>query len=147
MNTSNMLLHLSSWGKGVLRKLQKPKNKKKNTWETHRWKIVKGDLVEVIEGFSVGQRGKVKAVLRESNRIIVEGVNMVSFSGWICFICSRLTRCLCFLLQRKRFIRPKMPGEYGKTVTIPYSLHYSNVQLVDPVQKYVILHYCLPSIR
>ena len=41
-----------------------------------RWNIVKGDLIEVIQGPQVGRRGKVAAVLRQKNRVIVEDVNM-----------------------------------------------------------------------
>ena len=40
--------------------------------------IKKGDTVVVIAGNSKGQEGKVLEVVRESERAIVEGVNMVS---------------------------------------------------------------------
>jgi transcription antitermination factor NusG len=57
----------------------KPIQKKKPEAPTsNRWKIVRGDLVEVINGPQSGQRGKVKDVLRKMNRIVVDGVNMVS---------------------------------------------------------------------
>ena len=48
--------------------------------EPQRWNIVRGDKVEVISGPQKGQNGKILAVLRDSCRVIVEGVNMVSFS-------------------------------------------------------------------
>ena len=41
-------------------------------------KIKTGDLVKVIAGDSKGQEGKVLSVDRKSDRILVEGVNMVS---------------------------------------------------------------------
>lgn len=41
------------------------------------WKIVKGDMVEVITGAYKGKQGKVLRVQRERNGLIVEGVNLV----------------------------------------------------------------------
>ncbi len=41
-------------------------------------KIRKGDTVKVISGDAKGQEGKVISVDRESLRVLVEGVNMVS---------------------------------------------------------------------
>ncbi len=41
-------------------------------------KIKAGDTVRVIAGDHKGQEGKVQQVLREKNKAIVEGVNMVS---------------------------------------------------------------------
>lgn len=41
-------------------------------------KIKKGDTVRVIAGNSKGQEGKVLSVRKESDRVLVEGVNMVS---------------------------------------------------------------------
>ena len=45
--------------------------------DPRRWNIVRGDLVEVIQGHSLGQKGKVLSVIRDSARIVVDGVNMV----------------------------------------------------------------------
>jgi transcription antitermination factor NusG len=73
----NTILNLTRWGRQLNRKLLRPKFAPKNVWETNRWNIVRGDLVEVINGPCTGQRGKVMAVLRKDNRIIVDGVNMV----------------------------------------------------------------------
>lgn len=42
-----------------------------------RWRILRGDFVEVISGHHTGQRGRVIEVVRASNRVVVEGVNMV----------------------------------------------------------------------
>ena len=41
-------------------------------------KIKTGDTVKVVAGDSKGQEGKIVKVLREANKAIVEGVNMVS---------------------------------------------------------------------
>jgi large subunit ribosomal protein L24 len=40
-------------------------------------RILKGDLVVVLSGDDSGKKGKVKRVLREENRVVVEGVNLV----------------------------------------------------------------------
>jgi hypothetical protein len=78
----NTTLLLSKWGRRLGRQLMKPIQKKKPEAPTsNRWKIVRGDLVEVINGPQSGQRGKVKDVLRKMNRIVVDGVNMVSMYG------------------------------------------------------------------
>ncbi|KAK8795629.1 hypothetical protein WA158_000286 [Blastocystis sp. Blastoise] len=39
------------------------------------WKILRGDLVEVIQGEEQGKQGKVLKVIRADNRVIVESVN------------------------------------------------------------------------
>lgn len=46
--------------------------------ETNHWNILRGDLVQVIQGPQAGQQGKVLKVIRPKNRVIVDGVNMVS---------------------------------------------------------------------
>jgi large subunit ribosomal protein L24 len=84
-------------------------------------KIKKGDLVQVISGGSKerggdkGKQGHVLAVLRESDRVIVEGVNIV----------TKHTRA--------------GQGERGETtggiVTQEAPIHVSNVALVDPSTK------------
>jgi len=40
--------------------------------------IKKGDIVIVNSGNDKGKKGKVRAILRDKNRAIVEGVNMIS---------------------------------------------------------------------
>ena len=52
-----------------------PKIKTKDLLKS--WKIVKGDMVEVISGAYKGKQGKVLRVQRERNGLIVEGVNLV----------------------------------------------------------------------
>lgn len=43
-----------------------------------RWRILRGDLVEVISGPETGKRGNVLEVVRASNRVVVEGVGFVT---------------------------------------------------------------------
>lgn len=42
-----------------------------------KFKIKRGDEVVVISGSHKGQRGKVLQVLRDKQRVIIEGVNMI----------------------------------------------------------------------
>ena len=71
-------------------------------------KIKKGDQVVVLTGRDKGQKGEVLKVLREENRVIVQGVNM-----------------------RKKHRKPtqQQPGGIDE---VEASLHVSNVSLVDP---------------
>jgi large subunit ribosomal protein L24 len=45
-----------------------------------KWRIFKGDLVQVIYGKDVGKQGKVKRVDRKRNFVWVEGLNLVKKS-------------------------------------------------------------------
>eukprot|EP01036_Dinobryon_divergens_P036123 gene36123-46964_t len=105
----NSILYLSKWGRDLAKTLIKPRQKYKPVVITNRWNIVRGDLVQVIQGPQTGQKGKVLAVIREKNRVIIENVNM-----------------------RNRYVKPTMDGMPGRKVVKPCSLHYSNIMLVDP---------------
>ncbi|CAM9500327.1 unnamed protein product, partial [Ectocarpus fasciculatus] len=87
----------------------KPIQKKKPVVETNRWNIVRGDLVQVTQGPQTGQQGKVLAVLREKNRLLIEGVNM-----------------------RRRIVRSQADGAPSKIQVKPCTVHYSNAALIDP---------------
>ena len=78
-----------------------------------RWNIVSGDTVQVIDRKhpEYGKQGKVSAVLREKLRVIVEGVN---------------------IYPRKVPANPER-GTKEEIVNMERSMHYSNVNLVDPV--------------
>lgn len=79
--------------------------------EIHRWSVVRGDKVVVVNGRHRGQSGIVQHVLRKSNRLIVEGVNV-----------------------RDRMLYAPGDEEKLKVKTpAPCSIHYSNVNLVCPV--------------
>ncbi len=77
-----------------------------------KWHIVRGDLVHILSGRDAGKSGRVKTVLRRTNRVIVEGCNLV-----------------------KRQMRAGEDGGVGGVVPMPSPLHYSNVNLVDPTLK------------
>ena len=73
-----------------------------------KFKIKKGDKVVVITGRDKGKSGEVLRVLREANRVIVQGVNMV-----------------------KRHTRPGA-GQAGGIVEKEAAIHVSNVAHIDP---------------
>lgn len=73
----NSSLMLSGWGKLLGKKLMKQRLKPRPAEDAHRWNIVRGDNVQVIQGPQTGQKGKVLTVIRDKCRVIVEGVNMV----------------------------------------------------------------------
>lgn len=93
----NSTLFLSGWGKNLGRQLLRPKLKLKLPHETTRWSIVKGDEVRVISGPQTGQQGKVLQVLRKDNRILVDGVNVVSCIA-LSYVLLSLYFCLILLL-------------------------------------------------
>ena len=70
--------------------------------------IKKGDTVKVIAGKDKGAQGKVISVLREEQRVIVEGVNRV-----------------------KRHTKAVQGGNTGGIITAEAPIHVSNVMLVD----------------
>src|SRR3954463_15162406 len=74
--------------------------------------IKKGDTVKVIAGRDKGAEGRVIAVLREQDRVIVEGVNLV----------KRHTKVM---QQGGR------AGNTGGIITQEASIHVSNVMLGD----------------
>ena len=73
----NSILHCSKWGRKLGKQLEKPIRKFKEVTAHNHWNIVTGDLVKVIEGPQVGQQGKIIAVLRAKNRVIIDSVNVV----------------------------------------------------------------------
>jgi large subunit ribosomal protein L24 len=78
------------------------------------WRIVRGDLVQVIAGRCTGQQGKVLRVQRDRNGLIVEGVNLV-----------------------KRHVSADISGgKKGSTITLEQPISAANVALVDPSKKY-----------
>ncbi len=77
-------------------------------------KIKKGDLVVVIAGKDRGQQGRVLEVLKDSDRVIVEGVQRVT-----------------------KHIKPgtRRDQQSGGIVHVEAPVHISNVMLVDPQSK------------
>lgn len=76
-----------------------------------RMKIRKGDTVKVIAGKDKGAEGKVISVLREKDRVIVEGVNRVK--------------------KHTRAVNTGSEGNTGGIITAEAPIHVSNVMLVE----------------
>lgn len=72
-------------------------------------KIKKGDNVVVIAGNDKGKQGTVRTVLREEDRVIVEGINL-----------------------RWKHRKPTQATPKGERTQIECSIHASNVMLLDP---------------
>ena len=72
-------------------------------------KIRKGDLVQVIAGDSKGKQGTVLEVILKTNRVIVEGANMVS-----------------------RHTKPNAANPNGGIIKKEAGITISNIALVDP---------------
>ena len=75
-------------------------------------KIKSGDTVKVIAGDHKGSTGTVTRVYRETNKAIVEGVNMVS-----------------------KHTKPSDKNPQGGIVKKEAPIHISNLALVDPKTK------------
>lgn len=78
-----------------------------------RWDIVRGDKVQVISRNHPenGKQGIVSQVIRKQDRVIIEGINM----------------------HPKRTAGDPDRGIKGATVMTERAIHYSNVNLVDPM--------------
>ncbi len=74
-----------------------------------KFKMKKGDLVEVIAGKDKGKQGKILRLLVDANRVVVEGANRV-----------------------KRHTKPSQKNPQGGIIEKEGSIHASNVMLVDP---------------
>jgi large subunit ribosomal protein L24 len=70
--------------------------------------VKKGDKVIVIAGKEKGKSSTVTKVLREENRVVLDGLNLV-----------------------KKHTKPKKAGEKGGIISIPQSIHASNVKLSE----------------
>ena len=79
-----------------------------------KFNIKKGDNVIVNAGNDKGKTGKVLEVLRDKDRVIVEGVNMVS-----------------------RHTKPNSKAPQGGIIKKEASIHISNVNLMDASGKAV----------
>ena len=75
-----------------------------------RFRIRKGDTIQVLQGRDVGRRGVVEHVVPSTGRVVVEGVNV-----------------------RKRHARPRAIGQPAGIIDFNAPLDVSNVMLVCPV--------------
>ena len=73
-----------------------------------RLKIKSGDTVKVITGGSRGKQGAVLSVDRKTDRVIVEGVNIVT-----------------------KHVKPSATNPQGGVEKVEAGIHISNVMLVD----------------
>ena len=78
---------------------------------TEKFKIRKGDKVVVVTGRDKGKSGEVLRVLRDEDRVLVQGVNMI-----------------------KRHTRPAA-GQPGGIVEKEAAIHISNVAHIDPTSN------------
>lgn len=74
--------------------------------------LKKGDKVIVIAGKNKGKTSVVSKVLREENRVVLEGLNMM-----------------------KKHIKPKNNTDKGGIVDIAMPIHASNVKLAEKKTK------------
>jgi len=75
-------------------------------------KIRVGDKVQVIAGKDKGKQGEVLQILRKENRVIVEGVNVVT-----------------------KHVKPSQADPEGGIVTREAPIHVSNVAIYDSKAK------------
>ena len=75
-------------------------------------KIKSGDVVRVIAGDHKGSEGKITKVLRDKNKAVVEGVNMVS-----------------------KHTKPSAKSPQGGIVKKEAPIQISNLSLIDPKSK------------
>ena len=76
-----------------------------------KFHIRKGDTVFVNAGNDKGKTGKVLEVLREKDRVVVEGINMVS-----------------------KHTKPSAKHPQGGIIKQEAGIHISNLQVVDPAK-------------
>lgn len=73
-----------------------------------RHKVKKGDQVKVVAGEHKGKTGQVQEVIKAKDRVIVEGVNIVT-----------------------RHIKPSATNPQGGVVESEAAIHISNVMVID----------------
>lgn len=71
-------------------------------------KIKVGDKALVITGTNKGKEGKVLAILKNENRVVLEGINMV-----------------------KKHVKPSAKNETGGILEVEAPIHISNVKVIN----------------
>ncbi len=74
--------------------------------------IKKGDKVKVISGIHRGETGEVLSVIPQTERAIVEGINMVS-----------------------KHMKPSQKNPDGGIIQQEAAIHISNLMIIDPKSK------------
>jgi large subunit ribosomal protein L24 len=72
-------------------------------------KLKVNDTVQVLAGKDKGKLGKIKSINFKTNRVVVEGVNVV-----------------------KKAMKPNQQNQQGGIVDMEKAIHISNVSLLDP---------------
>ncbi len=72
-------------------------------------KLKVNDTVQILAGKDKGKQGKIKAINFKTNRVVVEGVNMV-----------------------KKAMKPNQMNQQGGIVDMEKAVHISNVAPLDP---------------
>ena len=72
-------------------------------------KLKVNDTVQVLAGKDKGKNGKVKSINFKTNRVVVEGVNVV-----------------------KKAMKPNQANQQGGIVDLEKAIHINNVALTDP---------------
>ena len=71
-----------------------------------------GDKVVVIAGKDKGKEGKIIKTLKNDNKVVVEGINMVT-----------------------KHVKPTAQNENGGIIKVEAPIHASNVMILDPKTK------------
>lgn len=71
-----------------------------------------GDKVVVIAGKDKGKEGKIIKALKNDNKVVVEGINMVT-----------------------KHVKPSAQNENGGIIKVEAPIHASNVMILDPKTK------------
>ena len=77
------------------------------TEAAHKFKLKKEDTVEIIAGKDKGKRGRILKILRDKDRVVVEGANIV-----------------------KKAKKRRKQTDRGGIIEIEAAIHYSNVAMV-----------------
>ena len=77
------------------------------TETAHKFKLRKEDTVQIITGKDKGKRGRILKIIRDKDRVVIEGANMV-----------------------KKAMKKKNQQDRGGIVEIPAAIHSSNVAIV-----------------
>ena len=72
-------------------------------------KLKVNDTVQVLAGKDKGKKGKIRTINLKTNRVVVEGVNVV-----------------------KKAMKPSQANQQGGIVDMEKAIHISNVALLDP---------------
>lgn len=75
-------------------------------------KLKQGDKVVVVAGKDKGMEGSITKVLRADNKVVVEGVNIVT-----------------------KHVKPNGQNDQGEITKVEAPIHASNVMIIDPKTK------------